>query len=87
MKEGEISFQGNFEDARRADPELYQKWQEDITATDESDLSASDVMSGQEESTLEEREKLKKRVKRLKNQGEFSMSQSTFSVEGIEGIQ
>ena len=68
MNEGQIQFQGTFQDMAILEQELYSKLQDDVmAAATESD---SDVVSGVE-SASEERNKLKKQVSRMKR-GETS---------------
>ncbi|XP_072031466.1 ATP-binding cassette sub-family C member 9-like isoform X2 [Amphiura filiformis] len=80
MEEGQITFQGNFDDMARSDPELYQRWQQDVIAATDSELS--DCLSG-EESAADERALLRRRVTEslLKSQTEQSMNKSTLGVE------
>ena len=63
MKEGQIQFQGTFDDMAKSEKELYNKWKEDVTA-DTTESEYSDVLSGVE-SAAEERDKLKKQVSRI----------------------
>ncbi|XP_072031468.1 ATP-binding cassette sub-family C member 9-like [Amphiura filiformis] len=80
MEEGQITFQGNFDDMVRSDPGLHQRWQQDVIAATDSELS--DGVSG-DESTVEERHILRRRVSEslLKSQSEHSMSKSTLAME------
>ncbi|XP_072031469.1 ATP-binding cassette sub-family C member 9-like [Amphiura filiformis] len=82
MEEGQITFQGNFDDMARSDPELYQRWQQDVIAATDSELS--DGLSG-EESAADERALLRRRVTEslLKSHNEQSMNKSTLGVEEL----
>ena len=84
MKEGQIQYQGTFDDIARSNPELYRRWQQDVIAASESELSE---MSGNE-STIEERDRLKKQVTLLKRErtGELSPVNKLVSNEGTNLI-
>ena len=75
MKEGRISFQGTFEDIAQDEPELYKRWQNDVIAATDSELSD---LSGAE-STAHERAALRKQVSLIQSQ---EISKSTFSFSG-----
>ena len=83
MNEGEITFQGTFDEVARSNPELYQRWQQDVIAATDSELS--DGLSGEESTLEEEREILRRRVSEnlMKSNKEISMSKSV--LEPMEG--
>ncbi|XP_072031474.1 ATP-binding cassette sub-family C member 9-like [Amphiura filiformis] len=78
MEEGQITFQGNFDDMARSDLlGLYQRWHQDVIATTDSELSDG------EESTEEERHIQRRQVAEsiLKTQKDHSRSKSTLAME------
>ena len=88
MKEGQIEFQGTYDDMANLEERLYIKLQEDVIAATESEQS--DGLSGAELAT-EERHKLKKQVSRMKRD-EISpgvivkLSSVNKSLSSIEGM-
>ena len=88
MKEGQIEFQGTYDDMANLEERLYIKLQEDVIAATESEHS--DGLSGVELAT-EERVKLKKQVGRMKRDeispgGIVKLSSVNKSLSSIEGM-
>ena len=56
MNEGEITFQGSFDEVARSNPGLYRRWQQDVIAVTDSEvsdgLSADDSTLGDNRNTL-----------------------------------
>ncbi len=60
MNNGEITFQGSFDEVARSNPELYRRWQQDVIAVTDSDLS--DGLSAEESTKEGDRETLRRHL-------------------------
>ena len=54
MNEGEITFQGSFDEVARSNPDLYRRWQQDVIAATDSELSGG--LSAEDSTTEDDRD-------------------------------